>query len=65
MVVYLTWLRHATRSFPIARMLGHLQTVLEGMVASPERQLAKLPLLTPQTQCIHQLFEEQVDRTTR
>lgn len=46
-------------------MLGHLQTVLEGMVAYPERQLAKLPLLTPQTQCIHQLFEEQVDRTTR
>ncbi len=65
----------------IARMLGHLQTVLEGMVASPEQQLAKLPLLTPaerqqllvewnqtqqdypRTQCIHQLFEEQVDRT--
>jgi amino acid adenylation domain-containing protein/non-ribosomal peptide synthase protein (TIGR01720 family) len=30
----------------IARMLGHLQTLLEGMVANPEGQLKNLPLLT-------------------
>jgi amino acid adenylation domain-containing protein len=30
----------------IARMLGHLQTLLEGIVANPDRQLADLPLLT-------------------
>lgn len=67
-------------SATIARMLGHLQTVLSGMVASPEGPISSLPLLTaaerqqllvewnqtdqdyPQTQCIHQLFEEQADR---
>jgi amino acid adenylation domain-containing protein len=31
----------------IARMVGHLQTLLEGIVAHPDRQLSKLPLLTP------------------
>ncbi|HEX8145220.1 MAG TPA: amino acid adenylation domain-containing protein, partial [Pyrinomonadaceae bacterium] len=31
----------------IRRLLGHLQTVLEGMAANPERKLARLPLLTP------------------
>jgi amino acid adenylation domain-containing protein len=30
----------------IARMLGHLQTLLEGIVADPERRLSRLPLLT-------------------
>ncbi|MEG4054805.1 amino acid adenylation domain-containing protein [Microcoleus sp. Pol7_B2] len=30
----------------IARMLGHLQTLLEGMSANPERQLSELPLLS-------------------
>jgi amino acid adenylation domain-containing protein len=30
----------------IARMLGHLQTLLEGMVTHPQSQLADLPLLT-------------------
>src|SRR5262249_22560066 len=30
----------------IRRMLGHLQTLLEGIVAHPEYPLAKLPLLT-------------------
>jgi amino acid adenylation domain-containing protein len=28
------------------RMLGHLQTLLEGMVAQPQRPLAQLPMLT-------------------
>ncbi|MEH2211069.1 amino acid adenylation domain-containing protein [Nostoc sp.] len=31
----------------IGRMLGHLQTLLEGMVTNQGRQLADLPLLTP------------------
>jgi len=65
----------------ITRMLGHLQTLLEGIVAHPEQQLQDLPLLTqeerqqllvawndtqadyPQDQCIHQLFEAQVEQT--
>ncbi|MHC5747096.1 MAG: amino acid adenylation domain-containing protein [Nostoc sp.] len=65
----------------ITRMLGHLQTLLEGMVANPQQQLSELSLLTsterhqllvewndtaveyPQQQCIHHLFEAQVERT--
>ncbi len=65
----------------IARMLGHFQTVLQGMIAGGENPVSELPLLTekerhqllvewnqtdrdyPQDKCIHQLFEEQVDRT--
>ncbi|MBE9224524.1 amino acid adenylation domain-containing protein [Phormidium sp. LEGE 05292] len=65
----------------ITRMLGHLQTLLEGMVSNPQVRLSDLPLLTPserhqllvkwnntqvdypQTFCIHQLFETQVERT--
>jgi amino acid adenylation domain-containing protein len=65
----------------ITRMLGHFQTLLEGIGANPNRRVSELPLLTeeerhillvewndthrdyPQGQCIHQLFEEQVQRT--
>lgn len=63
----------------IDRMLGHFQTLLEGIVANPDRSISALPLITVseqqqllawnQTQadypakCIHQLFEEQVERT--
>src|SRR6266516_3467410 len=65
----------------IARMAGHWQTLLEGVVADPTRRLADLPLLTeqercqllvewnatqvayPQEQCLHQLFEAQVERS--
>ncbi|MEW5958866.1 MAG: amino acid adenylation domain-containing protein, partial [Chloroflexota bacterium] len=65
----------------IERMIGHFQTLLEGIVADPGRPLSTLPLLTgaerpqllvawndtrtdyPQTHCLHQLFEAQVDRT--
>ncbi len=64
----------------IARMAGHLQTLLAGMVGSPERYIRELPLLTtseqkqllvewndtqvdyPKDWCVHQLFEQQVDR---
>jgi amino acid adenylation domain-containing protein len=65
----------------IHRMLGHFQTLLQGIVSEPNTGIAELPLLTelekhqlivewndtkteyPQNQCIHQLFEEQVERT--
>jgi natural product biosynthesis luciferase-like monooxygenase protein/amino acid adenylation domain-containing protein/FkbM family methyltransferase len=40
----------------IARMVGHLQTLLEGIVANPDRQLSDLPLLTPPEQ--HQILVE-------
>src|SRR5947209_8073863 len=65
----------------IARMVGHFQTMLEGIVANPEQRLPELPLLTaterqqlladwnateaeyPKDQCVHQLFETQVEHT--
>jgi amino acid adenylation domain-containing protein len=65
----------------IARLLGHLQTLLESIVTNPNQNLANLSILTPaerhqiltewndtstdypQDKCIHQLFEEQVERT--
>src|SRR5581483_8911874 len=65
----------------IARMAGHWQTLLQGIVTNPVQRLSELPLLTererhqllvewnttkadyPKDQCIHQLFEEQVERT--
>ncbi len=34
----------------ITRMLGHLQTLLEGIVADPTQSIATLPLLTPAEQ---------------
>jgi aspartate racemase len=65
----------------IRRMLGHYQTLLEGIVSNPDQRLSDLPLLTgaerqqllvewnqtqqdyPRNKCIHELFEEQVERT--
>jgi amino acid adenylation domain-containing protein len=65
----------------IIRMVGHLKTLLEGIVANPQARIANLPFLSeaerhqllvewndtqadyPQDQCIHQLFEEQVEKT--
>ncbi len=67
----------------ISRMVGHLQTLLEGIVINPNQRLWQLSMLTPVEQhqllvfnqnqslqnptskieqCIHQLFEEQVER---
>jgi len=37
---------HRFDAATITRMLGHLQTLLEGIVAHPEQQLEDLPLLT-------------------
>ncbi|MEH2281772.1 MAG: amino acid adenylation domain-containing protein, partial [Nostoc sp.] len=68
-------------SSTIERMTGHFVTILEAIVANPQEQISKLPILTefeqrqllvewndtwvdyPQNKCIHQLFEEQVERT--
>ena len=65
----------------IARMVGHFQTLLAGLLADPEQPIGELALLTEaervqvleewnatqvpysQDKCIHQLFEEQVQRT--
>ncbi|HKP51513.1 MAG TPA: amino acid adenylation domain-containing protein [Chloroflexia bacterium] len=65
----------------IRRMLGHFQTLLEGIVSDPTLRVSELPLLSgderqqllvewnstyreyPHDRCIHQLFEEQVEKT--
>jgi amino acid adenylation domain-containing protein len=65
----------------IARMVGHLRTLLEGVVADPNKRICDLLILTeaerhqllvewndtqvnyPLDKCIHQLFEEQAERT--
>jgi len=65
----------------ISRMLGHLRSLLDSMVANPARRIADLPLLSgaerhqllvewndttrdyPGDKCIHQLFEQQAERT--
>ncbi len=58
----------------IARMAQHLSTLLQAITATPERYLAELPLIEhfsptriPETfaptDCLHRLFEAQVQRT--
>ncbi|WP_445627759.1 amino acid adenylation domain-containing protein [Nostoc sp. DSM 114167] len=63
----------------INRMMGHLVTLLEGMVANIEQTVSEIPMLTAAEQqqllvwndtqtdyphkCIARLFEEQVERT--
>jgi amino acid adenylation domain-containing protein len=62
----------------IARMAGHLTTLLEGVIRNPDTAIARLPLLTPMERrqamewnntavglperCIHQVFEAQAAR---
>ena len=62
-------------SATINRMAEHFQTLLEGIVAHPEQPVDHLPLVTEpeqprqerveysSDQCLHQRFEEQVERT--
>src|SRR6476620_837632 len=68
-------------SASIRRLLGHLQTLLENLIANPDQCVSTLPLLKepeshqllvewnnttkeyPFDKCIHQLFEEQVERS--
>lgn len=45
-VLHLSYQRARFDSATIARLLGHLQTLLEGMVADPGQRLADVPLLT-------------------
>ncbi|MBE9228019.1 non-ribosomal peptide synthase/polyketide synthase [Phormidium sp. LEGE 05292] len=45
----------------IARMLGHFQTLLEGIVTNPKQPISQLPLLTPSEQ--QQLIFEWNDTT--
>src|SRR5262249_15909695 len=63
----------------IARMIGHFQVLVEGVVAHPAQPISKVPLLTEaerrmlmswnnsadysQDACLHQLFTAQVERT--
>ncbi|MBW4594267.1 MAG: amino acid adenylation domain-containing protein [Brasilonema angustatum HA4187-MV1] len=65
----------------ISRILGHFQTLVEGIISHPEQRLFELPLLSEseqhqllvewnntqadylQDKCIHQLFEQQVEKT--
>ena len=65
----------------IQQMVGHFQTLLEGIVVNQQQRLSELPLLSEEErhqllfewnntqreyseeQCIHQLFEAQVERT--
>ncbi|MCG6136134.1 MAG: amino acid adenylation domain-containing protein [Nostoc sp. LLA-1] len=65
----------------VSRIIAHLRTLLEGIVANPQARLLDLPILTtnelnqqllewnnteveyPQQQCIHELFEAQVQKT--
>jgi amino acid adenylation domain-containing protein len=65
----------------IGRMIGHFETLLEGIIADPDMRLSKLAILPeaerhqllvewndtavdyPGDKCIHDLFEEQVERT--
>jgi len=76
-----TFDRHRFDDAIMARVLGHLRTLLEQMVSDPTRRLSEMPMLTeserhqllvewnrtkrdyPQDKCIHELFEEQVERT--
>ena len=44
------------RAETITRMMGHLQTLLEGMVANPQQKLGELPLITDSER--YQLLEE-------
>jgi len=65
----------------IERMVGHLETLLAGIVADSDQHISDLPILTeierqqmlvewnatqtdyPKDMCIHQWFEQQVERT--
>ena len=53
---------HRFDTATITRMLGHLRTLLEGMVANPAQRLADLPMLTAAER--HQLLVEWNDTST-
>jgi amino acid adenylation domain-containing protein len=48
------WFEYSTDLFEaatIAQMVGHLQTLLEGIVTNPQQRLSQLPLLTADERC--------------
>jgi amino acid adenylation domain-containing protein/thioester reductase-like protein len=52
------WLEYSTELFDaetIERLIGHFQTLLEGIVSNPTQPIAELPLLTPAER--HQLAQ--------
>ncbi len=72
--------RHVYPEAAMARLTGHLTTILEEVVVTPHARIADLPLLTAAERqllkrwnltdldcgaeaCVHQLFEEQADKT--
>ncbi|WP_193197373.1 non-ribosomal peptide synthetase [Nostoc sp. MG11] len=81
LVIKINYDRNRFDADTIDRMIGHLLTLLQGIVALPHRSAGELPLLTPAEQdlllvewnatqavhpinyCIHQLFEQQVEKT--
>ena len=46
LLLQIAYARHRFNDTTIVRMLGHLRTLLESMVANPEQRLSDLPLLT-------------------
>ncbi|MBE9035780.1 non-ribosomal peptide synthetase [aff. Roholtiella sp. LEGE 12411] len=81
LVIKINYDRNRFDADTIDRMIGHLLTLLQGIVELPHRSAGELPLLTPAEQdlllvewnatqaaqpinyCIHQLFEQQVEKT--
>ncbi|HEX8474859.1 MAG TPA: amino acid adenylation domain-containing protein, partial [Pyrinomonadaceae bacterium] len=62
LLLHISYDRRRFSDATIKRMLGHLSTLLEGMVANPTQRLSSLPLLT-QTER-HQLLVEWNDTAT-
>ena len=81
---YIGYIEYSTDLFDastIDRMAGHVRTLLEEIVADPDRCISVLPILSeterhqllvewndtaadyPKDKCIHELFEEQVEKT--
>lgn len=81
LVIKINYDRDRFDSDTIDRMIGHLLTLLQGMITNSHGRAGELPLLTPAEQdlllvqrnatqaahpindCIHQLFEQQVEKT--
>ncbi|WP_392535296.1 amino acid adenylation domain-containing protein [Nostoc sp. C117] len=81
LVIKINYDRDRFNADTIDRMIGHLLTLLQGIVELRDRSIGELPLLTPAEQdlllvqwnatqaaqpinyCIHQLFEQHVEKT--
>nr|WP_243147381.1 non-ribosomal peptide synthetase [Scytonema sp. UIC 10036] len=83
LVCFLRYNRDLLETDAIARIAGHLQSLLSNIVKNSQEQVALLPILTPGekhqllvewnathkdydlSRCLHQLFEEQAERTPK